>query len=68
MEEPLIDHEKEEDYEFWLHISTFVLEETPAKDTNRLQITIIPPTAQRGSVPIEKHVTKSAEESINPVQ
>ena len=53
MEEPLIDHEKEEDYEFWLHISTFVLEETPTKDSNRLQITIIPPTIQRGSTPIE---------------
>ena len=44
IKEPLTDQEKEEDYELRLHISTFVSEETPAEDTNRLQITIIPPT------------------------
>ena len=68
IEEPLIDQEKEEDYELWLHINTFVSEETPAEDTNRLQITIIPPMAQRGSIPTEQQVTKPTEESINPVQ
>ena len=47
---------------------TFVSEETLAEDTNRLQITIIPPTTQRGSIPTEQHVTKPAEESINSVQ
>ena len=50
IEEPLTDQEKEEYYELRLHISTFVSEETLAEDTNRLQITIIPPMAQRGSI------------------
>ena len=54
IEEPLTDQEKEEDYELRLHINTFVLEETPTEDTNRLQLTIIPPTIQRGSTPIEE--------------
>ena len=34
IEEPLTYQEKEEDYELQLQISTFVSEETPAKDTN----------------------------------
>ena len=33
IEEPLIDQEKEEDYELNLYISTFVSEETPVKHT-----------------------------------
>ena len=33
IEEPLTDHEKEEDYELNLYISTFVSEETPVKHT-----------------------------------
>ena len=53
IEEPLTDQEKEEDYELQLYISTFVSEETPTEDTNRLQLTIVPPTTQRGSTPIE---------------
>ena len=68
IEEPLTDQEKEEYYELQLHISTFVSEETPTEDTNRLQITIIPPTAQRGSTQTEKQVTNPAEKSVSPTQ
>ena len=67
IEEPLTDQEKEEDYELQLHINTFVSEETPAEDTNRLQLTIIPPTTQSGSTPTKQEVTKPAEKSISPV-
>ena len=45
IEEPLIDQEKEEDYELNLYISTFVSEETLVKTTGRLQIIIKPPKA-----------------------
>ena len=37
-----------------------------AEDTNRLQITAIPPLTQRGSTPTEKQVTKPTEKSISP--
>ena len=47
IEEPLTDQEKEEDYELRLHISNFMSKETPAEDTNRLQITIIRSITQR---------------------
>ena len=55
IEEPLINQEKEEDYELNLYISTFVLEETPIEHTGRLQITIKPLTAKR----TEPQTTKS---------
>ena len=47
IKEPLTDQEKEEYYELWLYIGTFVLEETPAEATSKLQITVILPIAQR---------------------
>ena len=47
IEEPLTDHEKEEDYELNLYISTFVSEETLVEGTGRLQIVIKPQTTQR---------------------
>ena len=53
IEEPLIDQEKEEDYKLRLHINTFMLDNILAGDTNRLQITIIPPLTQRGNTPTE---------------
>ena len=43
-------------------------EETPVEDTNRLQITIIPPTAQRGSTQTKQRVTNPAEKSVNLAQ
>ena len=42
--EPLIDQDKEEDYELNLYISTFVSEDTPVEPTGRVQIIIKPPT------------------------
>ena len=68
IEEPLTDQEKEEYYELWLHISTFVLEETPVEDTTRLQITMIPPTTQKENTQIEQQVTNPAEKSVCPTQ
>ena len=47
IEEPLIDQEKEEDYELNLYISTFVSEETLVEHIVQLQITIKPPIAKR---------------------
>ena len=44
--EPLIDQEKEEDYELNLYISTFVSEDTPTVPTSRVHITVKPPTAK----------------------
>ena len=38
----------------------------PTEDTNRLQITFIPPLTQRGSTPTEQQVTKLGEKSISP--
>ena len=67
IEEPLTNQEKEEDYELRLHISTFMSEETPAEDTNKLQLTIVPPMTQKGSTPTKQQVTKLAEKSISPV-
>ena len=43
-------------------------EETPAEDTNRLQITIIPPTTQRESTQTEQQVANPAEKSVSPAQ
>ena len=54
IEEPLTDQEKEEDYELRLHISTFMSDNIPTKDTNRLQITIVPPLNQRGNTPTKQ--------------
>ena len=41
--------------------------ETPAEDTNKLQLTIIPPTTQRGSTLTEQQEAKPAERSISPI-
>ena len=65
IEEPLIDQEKEEDYELRLHISTFMSDDIPAEDTNRLQITIIPPPTQRGSTPTKKQIIRPVEKNIS---
>ena len=43
-------------------------EETPVEDTNRLKITIIPPTSQRGITQTEQQVTNPAEKSVSPAQ
>ena len=43
---PLTDHEKEEDYELNLYISTFVSEDTPTVPTSWVHLTIKPPTAK----------------------
>ena len=42
IEEPLTDHEKEEDYELRLYISTFMSEDIPTKGTNKIQQMINP--------------------------
>ena len=54
IEEPLTNQEKEEDYELRLHISTFMSDDIPIEDTNKLQMTIIPPPTQRGNTPAEQ--------------
>ena len=36
IKEPLTDQEKEEDYELRLHISTFMSNDIPVEDTNKL--------------------------------
>ena len=56
IEEPLIDQEKEEDYELRLYISTFMSEYIPSEDTNRLQLTTVPQPIQMGSTPTEHQV------------
>ena len=43
-------------------------EETPIEDTNELQITIIPPPAQREGTQIEQQVANPAEKSASPAQ
>ena len=43
-------------------------DDIPVEDTNRLQITVVPPPTQRGNTPTEQQVTKPAEKSISPVQ
>ena len=63
IEEPLTNQE-EEDYELNLYISTFVSEETPAKDTGQLKIIIIPPTLQREETQAQQLVTILVEESL----
>ena len=68
IEEPLTDQEKEEDYELRLHIGNFMLEETLAEDTNQIQITIIPPTTQRGITQTEQQVANPAKKSVSPAQ
>ena len=68
IEEPLKYHEKEEDYELKLYISTFVSEETPVEGNSRLQIIIKPPTAQREETHTEQQVTNLAEEILIPNQ
>ena len=40
--EPLTDQEKEEDYEFHLHISTFTFEDSPIEEKNLLHIENVP--------------------------
>ena len=45
-----------------------MLEETPAEDTSRLQIRIIPPTAQREGTQTEQQVTNPAKKSVGPTQ
>ena len=45
--EPLIDQEKEEDYEVHLHISTFTMGDTPTEVVSTLQVVIVPPTQQQ---------------------
>ena len=57
IEEPLTDQEKEEDYELNLYISTFVSEDIPVKPTDRVQITIKPPTKVDPQL-IEQHPTE----------
>ena len=43
-------------------------EETSAEDAKRLQITIVPPTTQRGSTPTEHQLAKPVEKNISLVQ
>ena len=64
IEEPLIDQEKEEDYELNLYISTFVSKETLVEGPGRLQIIIKPLTTQREETHTEKQVTNPAEENL----
>ena len=66
IEEPLTYQEKEEDYKIQLHINTFMSDDIPVEDTNRIQITIVPPPTQRGNTPTEQQVTKPTEKSIIP--
>ena len=53
--EPLTDQEKEEDYEFNLHISTFTSRETTTKEKKPLQIENTP-TEQQAVTLIEKKI------------
>ena len=56
IEEPLIDQEKEEDYELLLYINTFTLKDIPTEDTRKLQQTISPQPLQIESAPTEQQV------------
>ena len=69
--EPLIDQEKEEDYELNLYINTFVSEETSVEHTGRLQITIKPLTAKSAELQTaepqpEQQVIPPTVESVIP--
>ena len=66
MEEPLINQEKEEDYELHLYISTFMLDDISIEDTSKLQLMTVPQPLQIGSVPTKHQVVASIEQSIIP--
>ena len=60
IEEPLIDQEKEEDYELHLYISTFMSKDISVEDTSRIQLTTVPQLIQTGSTPTEHQVARPA--------
>ena len=42
-------------------------EETPVEDTNKVQVTTLPPPTQSGSTLMEHQVAKPAEKNISPI-
>ena len=76
--EPLTDQEKEEDYNINIYISTFVSEDTLAKPTSRVHITVKPPTAkvvdpqpteqQQPTVQPQQQTTPPAPSTVDPIQ
>ena len=66
IEEPLVNQEKEEDYELRLYISTFMLEDIPIDDSSKLQLMIVSQPLQTESVPTEHQVVVPIEQSIIP--
>ena len=76
--EPLIDQEKEEDYELNLYISTFVSEDTSTVPTSRVHITVKPLTVkvfnpqlteqQQPTVQPQQQTTPPASATIDPTQ
>ena len=66
IEKPLIDQEKEEDYELHLYISTFMSEDTLTEDTSKLQLVTVLQPLQIESAPTENHAAVPTEQSIIP--